>query len=324
METTPKVSIIIPTYNRANIISQTLDIVLRQNYPNWECIIVDDSSSDYTTEMIGFYLTRDDRFCYIQQDSKKSLGPSACRNIGVDEANGEYVIFLDSDDLLSKECLSNRISFVSRNSHYDFWIFKTEIFYNHTSNLKLFNFLPSDKDEISFYLKSFLDGATPFNIMAPLWKKDFLHKIGKFDEEFRLYEDPEIHIRALLDNPKIITDTLGSVDSFYRIDITEKRKILRLKKYQSAVLNNKYKLAYKYRKEIKYYEGDFLKNAIRDFAIPFNSLNHIIKLSFLGLRTGSLPLFFFVKTLFLYPYHLAGLQDYKGLGYYKIRNWVFR
>mgnify|MGYP003290330313 CR=1 FL=1 len=93
----PKVSIIIPCYNQAQFLPETLDSVLAQTYENWECIIVNDGSSDNTEEVALEYCKQDDRFVYLP---KQNGGLSSARNAGLDAAKGDYVQFLDSDDII--------------------------------------------------------------------------------------------------------------------------------------------------------------------------------------------------------------------------------
>jgi glycosyltransferase involved in cell wall biosynthesis len=101
----PLVSIIIPTYDRAHLISETLDSVLAQSYSNWECIIVDDGSTDHTIEVVEGYVKKDSRFQYHHRPNTRPNGANACRNYGLECSKGEFVQFLDSDDLIS----SNKI-----------------------------------------------------------------------------------------------------------------------------------------------------------------------------------------------------------------------
>lgn len=90
-----KVSVIIPTYNRARYVIEALESVLNQTYQNLEVIIVDDGSTDKTREVLGPYLV-DDRITYIY---KENGGPASARNFGLTNSTGEYIAFLDSDDL---------------------------------------------------------------------------------------------------------------------------------------------------------------------------------------------------------------------------------
>ena len=91
----PLVSVVIATYNRANIIGDTIDTILAQTYKNFELIIVDDGSTDKTEEVIHNY--GDARIRYFKTDNWG--GPARPRNIGIEKARGEYIAFCDDDDL---------------------------------------------------------------------------------------------------------------------------------------------------------------------------------------------------------------------------------
>ena len=93
----PKVSVIVPCYNQAQFLAETLDSVLAQNHENWECIIVNDGSTDNTETVAREYCDKDQRFVYLK---KENGGLSSARNAGLDIAQGDYVQFLDSDDIL--------------------------------------------------------------------------------------------------------------------------------------------------------------------------------------------------------------------------------
>lgn len=95
-------SIVIPVYNRADIICKTLESVSTQNFQEWECIIVDDGSTDNTQEKIKDFIKTDSRFKYIYQNNAER---SAARNNGIKNAKGEYICFLDSDDFFLKNHL---------------------------------------------------------------------------------------------------------------------------------------------------------------------------------------------------------------------------
>lgn len=94
----PLVSIITPCYNAAQFIAETIESVLAQTYTNWEMIIVDDCSTDCSAEIINEYVAQDNRIKYYKTD-KPSGGPIAPRNIALEKAQGEYIAFLDADDL---------------------------------------------------------------------------------------------------------------------------------------------------------------------------------------------------------------------------------
>ena len=102
----PKVSVIVPCYNQAQFLAETLDSVLAQTHKNWECIIVNDGSTDNTETVAMDYCDRDKRFVYHK---KENGGLSSARNAGLDIAQGDYVQFLDSDDILLPNKLEYQI-----------------------------------------------------------------------------------------------------------------------------------------------------------------------------------------------------------------------
>jgi len=95
MNFTCKVSVVVPTYNRADVLPETIDSVLAQTYKDYEIIIVDDGSTDNTREILEPYLSMDN-ISYVYQENKKQ---ASARNKGIQNSKGEYIAFLDSDDL---------------------------------------------------------------------------------------------------------------------------------------------------------------------------------------------------------------------------------
>lgn len=91
------VSIIIPCYNQDKYLAETLQSVSGQTYSNWECIIVDDGSLDDSSKIVENFAAEDPRFIYVY---KKNGGVSSARNLGIEKAKGDFIQFLDSDDLL--------------------------------------------------------------------------------------------------------------------------------------------------------------------------------------------------------------------------------
>lgn len=105
----PLVSIIIPLFNREELIEETINSVLDQTYSNWECIIVDDGSIDDSKLIVEKYIERDPRVKLFQRPAAKIKGASSCRNYGLEKAKGELIQFLDDDDLLAKYKLEEQV-----------------------------------------------------------------------------------------------------------------------------------------------------------------------------------------------------------------------
>lgn len=106
---TPLVSIIIPTFNRAYLIGETLDSVLAQTYQNWECVVVDDGSTDNTAEVMESYILMDARFQYHHRPQYKLQGGNAARNFGFEISKGKYIQWFDSDDIMLPDYLDIRM-----------------------------------------------------------------------------------------------------------------------------------------------------------------------------------------------------------------------
>lgn len=103
---TPLVSIIIPTYNRAHFLPETLESVIAQSVSDIECIVVDDGSTDDTMVLMKRFCARDSRVRYLKQENN---GPSAARNFGLAGARGRYIQFLDSDDIIVPDKLAKQL-----------------------------------------------------------------------------------------------------------------------------------------------------------------------------------------------------------------------
>lgn len=109
------VSIITPAYNAAAYIAETIASVLAQTYTKWEMLIVNDCSKDNTAEIVQSYAAKDKRIKLI--NLKQNSGAAAARNTAIQNANGRYIAFLDSDDLWKKEKLQKQIEFMQQNGY---------------------------------------------------------------------------------------------------------------------------------------------------------------------------------------------------------------
>lgn len=174
MPKTSLVSIIIPTYNRAHLIKDTLDSVLVQTYPYWECIVVDDGSTDGTEQLVKGFAQNDFRFHYYKRPEHLPQGGNAARNYGFDKSKGDYIQWFDDDDLMLENYLEERlkafkpkIKFVIGLGRYvDVNLVNIRpMCFDHT--MSLFNGVVTWRNEITtasvLFIKTFLEDKSLFN-----------------------------------------------------------------------------------------------------------------------------------------------------------------
>jgi len=127
-------------------------------------------------------------------------GAPSCRNLGLHKANGEFIIFLDADDVMLPFCIQQRIDAMNRNPDLLFGVFLQRVLsLDPIINGKTFNILETSRAEI---LKLFLEFQIPWQTTAPMWKKSFVMSLGGFNTEYKRMEDPDIHVRALFATDK--------------------------------------------------------------------------------------------------------------------------
>lgn len=204
------VSVIIASYNKEAYIQETIDSVLNQSYSQFELIIIDDCSTD-NTRVILEQAKLDPRVKVLINKTNK--GANYCRNTGLSMSNGSYVVFLDADDLLNKDCLKNRMTEAEKYPDTNLLVFTMGVFYKKIGDDKrLWTPLTNHP------MRDFLRHKLPWSILQPLWKKNFLEQLVGFDESFQRLQDVELNTRALLQqnvNYKIVR---GEADCYYRID----------------------------------------------------------------------------------------------------------
>ena len=229
MANCPLVSIICPLYNKKNYVQETIDSVINQTYTNWEMIIVDDGSTDGSYELVEeIYKSNDGIKLYHRSDFKQNKGGSVCRNVGIELAKGEFILFLDADDLLIKECLANRIDLQAHFPGQDMYIFPETYFKENIDNVvkrRGWNWLDRllykcSTEKKAYFLRRFLKYYLPFQTTCVLWSVQTLKMIDGFDETFQRLQDPEIHTKALLQETVKIKDFLFSqpADAYIRLD----------------------------------------------------------------------------------------------------------
>jgi len=224
----PKVSIIIPTFNSASTLAETLDSVFCQTYFDWECVVVDDGSIDFTEQIVKGYIQKDIRFHFYKRPDTLPKGPSSARNFGVTKATGEYLLFLDADDLLASACLENRITEFEQHKDSDFLVFQMERFQTEPDFSKKEVTVEQDKNRI---LESFIHLHGQWPITSPIYKTVFFKEKIDFNPNLIVFEDLEVAIKSVLSAKNFII--YNTIDCYYRND--ENYKV----KYNSLAVKTK-------------------------------------------------------------------------------------
>lgn len=203
------VSIVIPLYNKEKFVAETLQSIKGQTFTSWEAMVIDDFSTDNSLKVVKDIMHKDSRFKLIC-DKQKKKGASASRNIGIKNAKGQYIIFLDADDILSPTCLESRVKYLDQNPHLDFAVFQMGLLGDNDKS-KLFTIKKEN------YLAAFIKHDLPWTITAPIWNKSILKRVNGFDEKYPRLQDPELHTRILLlDNINFEVLPDSEPDCYYR------------------------------------------------------------------------------------------------------------
>jgi hypothetical protein len=189
---TPSLSIIIPVYNRAEYLSSCVESAKNQSYRNIEILLVDDYSNEETKTFLHLFSIGDSRIRVIPNQGKK--GANACRNLGLRESRGKYVMFLDSDDILCPFCAKMRIEDFEAAPELDFIAYPCLMFQNKPlDRLIIWNI----KNETNL-LDRFLQHDAPFQTSGPLWRRSSILGAVEWDEDLPGWQDWKFHIEALL------------------------------------------------------------------------------------------------------------------------------
>ena len=188
----PKISVIIPTHNRAHLIGRSIQSVFNQTYQDFEIIVVDDGSTDNTSEVIKKYQKKDNRIKYIRHEKNK--GGSAARNTGIKAARAEYIAFQDSDDEWLPKKLKNQME-VFKDAPSRVGIVYSDM-WRITGNKKRYFYSPKIMPKHKIIYEQALDyGVSDIGIQTSLIKKEVFAKAGMFDEKFPRFIDLEFFIR---------------------------------------------------------------------------------------------------------------------------------
>lgn len=214
----PEISIIIPTYNRGSLILETLESVKQQTFENWECIIVDDGSTDETGKLVGPICEKDHRIKYFERPETWKKGASSCRNYGFERSKGNYIQFLDSDDILGENKLLMQINMLKRSRMNSLATSKWGYFQNINQFEKGFKFRNQtyrnfNKGEKLLSCFGFYNEFFPPHVY--LTPRSLITKSGGWNEELTNNDDGEFFTRVILSSTGIVF--VPTAEVFYRM-----------------------------------------------------------------------------------------------------------
>ncbi|MFB9077343.1 glycosyltransferase family 2 protein [Flavobacterium procerum] len=317
----PLISIIIPAYNRAHVIHGTLKSICAQSYQNWECIVVDDGSLDDTKNLVDKFVEKDSRFQFYSRPLDRLKGANACRNFGLEKSKGEYVMFLDSDDICEPFCLEERIDIVANNLSIDLLVRDTAFLIDDVKKAFSINKDPEINNSEN-YLSMFLSYKIPWPIMACLYKKSSIGSC-RFDENLKRFQDLSFNIKVLSQPERVKIYRDFKIDNYYRDD---KQKIFSpdfIKNiYESLIVFHEIHRGLLKTKNYKLDFRKFISKIILQFIMPYFYQNKKESNKFLfwtiksnifaaNQKCAVIMMLFFLNT---------GLFKMQGIGMNKLRN----
>jgi hypothetical protein len=196
MSQSAQISIIVPCYNYGQYLSLTLSSVYEQTFENWECIIIDDGSTDNSAEVAMQWVKKDPRFIYIKQDN---AGLSAARNTGLKNAKGNYIQFLDADDLIEPKKLEYQLNILGNNEAEE--VVYSSFVFQDVSNQRYgpepHHYTAPKKDILHALIFEWEYGFI-MPIHCFLFPKKTLEKIGGFYTLIPTHEDLDLHLRLVM------------------------------------------------------------------------------------------------------------------------------
>ena len=286
------VSIIIPSYNRADLIAETLDSVHLQTYNNWECIVVDDGSTDQTVKIVEQFVKKDARFKIYSRPNNRPKGANTCRNFGFELAEGEYIQWFDSDDIMNPNMLERKVKTLTT-LKVDFVVCGATSFNDITKEIQIDireNIKPKTKNPaLEFFAGGFWFG-TP---QALFLKKYLSNQKELFSAALKRHQETEFFVRLLLNDPKIFyleepllsirlhSSSIGGVYSQYDLG---KKLLIDWEAYRLIYTNFKNSVYLDI--EAKFYFIDFFYRCLRKMQYDFIKINQLFVF---GIRNNLFP-----------------------------------
>lgn len=189
-----RVSVIIPTYNYGEFIADALRSVEAQTLQDWECIVIDDASTDDTASVVRTFIERDPRFRYIRLD--RNAGVSVARNRGFQEARGAFIQMIDADDVIGPRKLEAQVAFLEKEPGVDV-VYSDYVPFRGAPDLSNPGAYRPD-EQVSGAgdaIVSHLLRGNLFRLNTVLFRADLLKEVGGFRPDFRYVEDWDFWLR---------------------------------------------------------------------------------------------------------------------------------
>lgn len=197
MNSSLKISVIVPCYNQAIFLDDCINSLVSQTYENWECLLVNDGSTDNTEEKALEWQKKDDRIRYIK---KKNGGLSSARNKGIENITGDFVQFLDCDDFLYKEKFEKSLNQINKSAHTivitDFQRFDNDTQTDLPPHCTLKDDYFNQKDILLKW-----DNTFSIPIHCAIFSRNIIEKY-RFCEDLKAKEDWIFWLQAYSDHPK--------------------------------------------------------------------------------------------------------------------------
>lgn len=190
-------SIIIPTYNRAILLKETLDSIRVQTYKDWECLVIDDGSTDGTEATVSEMIKMDARFQYFKRPAGLPKGANACRNFGFGRSKGEFINWFDSDDLMREDHYELKVNALLKHGAAHCVIAQLEYF-EEKDGLRIYSEAkPIPKEDL---VEQYIIGKCSIGTTNPVWRRAVIEAQPKlFDTEIIQSQDLELYSRIFKD-----------------------------------------------------------------------------------------------------------------------------
>lgn len=193
-----RVSVIIPVYNKEKFIAESLESISRQSFKDWECLLIDDGSTDNSIEIIRDFVKKNRKFSLMTRPSERRKGASTCRNIGLENSSSDYVQFLDADDTLSEDKLQEQVEILEKNHSVD--VVTCRWGRMSSDQRETYKNFPSYNDfsSIPDFLNSLVRGSRGyFPVHAYLMRREVINRAGPWNEFLPIKNDGEFMMRVI-------------------------------------------------------------------------------------------------------------------------------